>query len=862
MNYGKKSASRKQSRVGSKSRMRKKKIGIGFFKIFLLILVLGVLGVCGAGGVLVKKVIDKAPDITADDVKPSGYTSTIYDSDGNAMQTLVTSGANRIYVTIDEVPESLQKAFVAIEDERFYQHNGIDPKGIVRAAATILTSKGQSAQGASTITQQLIKNNVFPNFIEETKIEKVQRKLQEQYLAIKLEKIMSKEEILENYMNTINLGQNTLGVQSASNRYFGKDVSELTLSESAVIAAITQNPEGYNPLVHPEANEKRRLKVLNNMLEQGYIDEDMYQEAIDDTEDVYKRIQNADAKLSKSKTSYSYFVDELVQQVIQDLQDQLGYSYTQAYSTLYGSGVSVYSTQDRALQKICDNVINDDSNYPMYTRYSIGSYALTITRANGDVENYSKEDFEKYIGDSKKLYYSTDDIKADAKAYRKSLLEEGDTYDQVLTPAKEPQVSFTLMDQETGMVRAIVGGRGKKKSSMSLNRATDTTRQPGSTFKVLSTYAPAVDTGAYSLSDTETDAPYSYSNGRPIKNAYSGYRGTMTLKKAIAISCNIVAVKVLTQITPQVGFDYLQDFGFTTLVESKGGFTDIGQPLALGGITNGVTNLELTAAYAAIANDGVYTAPILYTKILDHDGNVLIDNTPETHKVISPTTAYSLTNAMEDVVKSGTGTPARLSNMTCAGKTGTTSDSKDLWFVGYTPYYTAGIWTGYDDNQQLSSAYTYHKTMWKKIMEQIVEYEHQENKPFDLPSGVKAYSICSETGLLATRTCPHETAYFTSKDAPTKYCSGHYVKPEEDEEEKETEEPDENETETETDNNQNANNNNNTDSGGTNTDNGADSNTNTGDTNTGGNNNTGTNTGGDAGGGGTATDQTGGGTTN
>lgn len=217
---------------------------------------------------------------------------------------------------------------------------------------------------------------------------------------------------------------------------------------------------------------------------------------------------------------------------------------------------------------------------------------------------------------------------------------------------------------------------------------------------------------------------------------------------------------------------------------------------------------------------------------------------------------------MEDVVKSGTGTPARLSNMTCAGKTGTTSDSKDLWFVGYTPYYTAGIWTGYDDNQQLSSAYTYHKTMWKKIMEQIVEYEHQENKPFDLPSGVKAYSICSETGLLATRTCPHETAYFTSKDAPTKYCSGHYVKPEEDEEEKETEEPDENETETETDNNQNANNNNNTDSGGTNTDNGADSNTNTGDTNTGGNNNTGTNTGGDAGGGGTATDQTGGGTTN
>ncbi len=778
MNYGKKSASKKQSRIGSKSRMRKKKIGIGFFKIFLLILVLGVLGVFAAGGMLVKRVIDKAPDITADDVKPSGYTSTIYDSDGDEIQTLVTSGANRIYVTIDEVPEALQKAFIAIEDERFYQHNGIDPKGILRAAATLLTSKGQSAQGASTITQQLIKNNIFPNFTEETRIEKVERKLQEQYLAIKLEKIMDKDQILENYMNTINLGQNTLGVQSAANRYFGKDVSKLTLSESAVIAGITQSPESYNPLTHPEANEKRRAKVLKNMLEQGYIDQEMYQEAIDDTEDVYKRIQTADAKFSKSQTSYSYFVDELVQQVIQDLQDQLGYSYTQAYSTLYGSGVSVYSTQDKALQKICDNVINDDSNYPMYTRYSIGSYALTITRANGEVENYSKEDFEKYLGDSKKLYYSTDDLKADAKAYRKSLLEKGDSYDQVLTSAKEPQASFVLMDQKTGYVKAIVGGRGKKKSSMSLNRATDTTRQPGSTFKVLSTYAPALDTGAYTLNSTERDEPYSYSNGRSIKNAYSGYKGTMTVRKAIAVSCNIIAVKVLTEITPQLGFDYLKDFGFTTLVENENGYTDIGQPLALGGITKGVTNLELTAAYASIANGGVYTAPILYSKILDHDGNVLIDNTPETHKVISESTAYNLTQAMEDVVSSGgTGTPARLSNMTCAGKTGTTSDSKDLWFCGFTPYYTAGIWTGYDDNQQLSSSYIYHKTMWKKIMEQIVDYENQANKDFELPDGVKEYTICTKTGLLATSSCPRQTAYFTEDSAPTKYCSGHYVAP-------------------------------------------------------------------------------------
>ena len=330
----------------------------------------------------------------------------------------------------------------------------------------------------------------------------------------------------------------------------------------------------------------------------------------------------------------------------------------------------------------------------------------------------------------------------------------------------------------------MIGGRGVKEASRTLNRASNTTRQPGSTFKVVSTYAPALDSAGLTLADVQNDAPFNYNGGRPVKNWWgNNYRGLLSLRYGIAQSANIVAVKTLTQISPQLGFDYLQNFGFSTMVEKrveKDGsvVSDIGQPLALGGITDGVTNMELNAAYAAIANQGTYIKPKLYTKIVDHDGNVLIDNTaPESTQVIKESTAWLLTSAMVDVVTSGTGGSVNFGNMAIAGKTGTTSDYKDVWFSGYTPYYTATTWTGYDNNVSMktSAEKNLSKTMWKKVMSRI--HENLEYKSFPMANGIVTASVCSKSGRLPIAgVCDGcvKTEYFAEGTVPTEYCDAHY----------------------------------------------------------------------------------------
>ena len=337
MDYGKQSLNKKKKNISSKKAMKKKRVGVRLFKALLIcVLLIAIVGV-SVVGMFAKRIIDNTPTVTPADVKPSGFTSFVYSEDGTLLEKFVQSGSNRVYRSIDEIPQDLADAFVAIEDERFYEHNGIDLKGILRAAVVGITSGGHFSEGASTLTQQLIKNNVFPDFIyEETFMDRVERKLQEQVLAVQIEQQMSKDEIIEAYMNTINLGQNCLGVQAASKRYFGKDVSELTLSECAVIASITQNPSWYDPVVHPDANAKRRTKVLDNMLEQEYITQEEYDTATADT--VYDRIVQTAAE--EDSSAYSYFNDALIEQVIKDLQTKKGYSETQAYNALYSGGLT------------------------------------------------------------------------------------------------------------------------------------------------------------------------------------------------------------------------------------------------------------------------------------------------------------------------------------------------------------------------------------------------------------------------------------------------------------------------------------------------------------------------------------------
>lgn len=795
MNFGYKETMTKQKDLVSVQKKVMSKSLVSVLKIFLYIMLLLILTIGFLLLGIVHGIIKSAPSIDDVSIVPSSYSTTVFDANNKEIAKLITSGSNRIKVSLDQVPTHLRWAFVDTEDARFYDHNGIDIQGIGRAAFIAATTL-HASEGASTITQQVLKNNVFTDWTSENSfMSSLKRKIQEQYLAVQLEKVTSKETILETYLNTINLGANTLGVQAASLRYFNKDVSKITISEAGVIAAITSSPEVYNPITNPEKNAKKREKVLSNMRDANHITQKEYDEAMAD--DVYARIQKVNNKLEKKNDKvYSYFVDEVVKQVMDDLQKTKGYTYNQAYNAVYSGGLKIYTTQDSQIQKICDNELSNEENYPYPISYSI-NWAWSVQNPDGTVDNFDESDILNYhknsLGESKfKLIFSSKDIaKQCVKDYKKHLkkkyykkgLKEEDGYTQyeTLYYNPQPQASFTVMDQTTGYVKAIVGGRGKKNVSLSLNRATNSKRQPGSTFKVLSTYAPAIDTMGYTLTTTIVDEPYSYSSGRPVENWNHTYKGTVTVKQAIAQSMNVCAVKTLTAITPQLGYDYLLNFGITTLVDNRvekdGSISsDINQPLALGGITDGVTNLEMTAAYASIANTGKYTKPVFYSQVIDSNGRIILDNTtPNTKTILKDSTAYLLTQAMISVVKEGTGTPCQLANgMPSAGKTGTTSSAYDLWFCGYTPYLTASIWTGYDENTALTGSQNYHEKIWAKVMNQINEVKKYKAKDFATGESVKKYTICDSSGKVAIKgVCPKtHKEYFVKGSEPDK-CSWH-----------------------------------------------------------------------------------------
>ncbi len=792
MNFGRDSIEKEIDSADSKRTKYLSKTVLTVVKVCLVIcLFAGVFGTTVAIGAA-KSIIDNAPEIDMASIVPSGYATTVYDAAGNLTETLVTSGSNREDATWDEIPEDLINAFVAIEDARFWTHNGIDLRSIMRAAVGLFT--GDNAGGGSTITQQLIKNNVFNGGMETTMGEKLERKLQEQYLAVMLTRSMDRKQILTNYLNTINLGNNTLGVKVAARRYFNKELSDLTLSECAVIAGITQNPSRLNPITGAEANAERREIILQNMYDQGYITKTQQLEALADP--VYERIQDVDTALKETSTPYSYFTDELISQVTKSLTEELGYTETQAQNLLYSGGLKIYTTQDPRIQAIVDEEISNPANYTA-ARYSL-EYRLSVTNADGETSNYSERNInswhENVLHDSfDGLYNSEDALRSDIKSYKAWLLTEGDTViGESTTITLEPQASFVIMDQRTGEVKAISGGRGEKTASLTLNRATDTKRQPGSAFKVITAFAPAIDACGATLGTVYYDGPYTVGN-KTFNNWYSsGYLGYSTIRDGIVYSMNIVAVRCLMEtVTPELGIEYAKKFGITTLTD-----TDCNAALALGGITDGVTNLELTGAYAAIANGGVYNEPIFFTKIYDHDGKLLIDKTPESHRVLRESTAFLLTDAMKDSMinshkwaSSGynvgsTSTRSKLDYMSCAGKSGTTSNNNDVWFVGFTPYYTAGVWGGCDNNQKLTSqngGTSFHKDIWKAIMTRV--HEGLADPGFAVPDNVTTAEICRKSGKLGVSgLCTGDprgnaiyTEYFDVTTVPQETCDKHVI---------------------------------------------------------------------------------------
>ena len=628
---------------------------------------------------------------------------------------------NRVWASIDEIPLQLQKAFIAVEDARFPYHNGVDWIRTIGATLNYVVQFRDNFGGGSTITQQLIKNLTGEN---ETS---VKRKMQEVMRALELEKTYSKEEILEMYLNTIYFGQGAYGVKTAAYVYFNKELSELTLAECASIAGMTKNPYKYDLYRFPHYNAERRATVLGQMVKEEYITEEEKNAAL------AEEVKATRGYGGESSGYQSYFADALIEQVIKDLMEKKGYSETTAKLLLYGGGLRISSTIDVNIQDTMDAVFQDTENFPG----TIG--------ADG---NY-------------------------------------------------PEASMVLMNPYNGKVLALYGGRGDKEGDLILNRATKTTRPAGSVIKPLSVYAPGFEYGYILPTTVVDDAPKDFTireTGWP-KNENQRYSGRCTILNGMAQSYTTVAVDVLQQLGVRTAFDFLRDhFGVTTLVESrvktyKDGSTavlsDLGlSPLALGGLTDGMTVLELTAAYSAFVNDGKYIEPLMYTRVTDSYGNILLDNsTPVVTIAMEERTRDYMIQMLTNVVTAGTGRSAALSGIEVGGKTGTTSDDKDRWFAGVTPYYTGVCWFGYDTPQTLTG-YSSNPALylWRQVMSQI--HEDLESVSFEYCTEMVKVSYCQDSGLLPCDACYKDergsrvkTAWLAPEDVPTETCNCHVFVP-------------------------------------------------------------------------------------
>lgn len=791
MNYSENGVKKKAEALRCRSVRISKKVQVLFLRLGFLLLIGAFFYMSYLGYRYMHSMIDEVPNVKTIELVPTGKPTLILDDSGETVRTLTADDINRSYTMLDQMPRNLQNAFIAIEDSSFRSHEGIDSVGTLKAFVTGLTNGGNFSQSSTTITQQLLKNQVLTGGEEHDFASRFKRKFKELYMALSLENRYSKDEILEYYLNTIALGQNTLGVEAASMRYFNKHVSDLTLSECATLAAIAKNPVSYNPINHAARNRNRELLVLTAMQEQGLITSEEYEKAIEDN--VQVRVQRYNEEYVKDKNPTSFFTDALILSVIEDLKKELGYTDTQAANAIYTGGLVIKSTQDTNMQIVCDKELNNPKNYPSNVKYQL-NYQLTIEHTNGILESFNFSDMKKWYEENNKPIKSYFKSERQAHAviapFRHHVVTKQDTViAESIRTIIEPQCSFVLMDQTTGEIKALVGGRGEKEESLCYNRATAATRQPGSTMSVLSAYLPALDTSGITLGNVYDDTKYNYPNTeQPVNNIYKDtYHGLTTERDAIKNSINVVAVKTLDQVTPHVGYSYLLNLGFTTLVDGYSddtghSYTDISLPLALGQLTKGVTNHELTGAFATIANGGVYHQPHLYTTIKDKDDNTLIDHTMSTSKrVMKESTAWLLTDTMREEVAEFDSGSVKFGNsdMVIAGKSGITTDNNDLWFVGYTPYLSAGIWCGFDGNRSQKNG-NYHKLIWKNIMEKI-NSRYETKNSFPAPEGIISATICTKCGKLAIDNLCEDAVggsckrveFFTESTVPTDSCDCH-----------------------------------------------------------------------------------------
>lgn len=643
--------------------------------VLSLILIISILGIFAGGIAFYNEKLGFIDNFNTDDFSLDRNSFIYYtDKNGDDVEYAQIQGnVNRIWANYDDISDYLAKAIVAIEDERFYQHHGFDFKRLMGATFNYIV-KGENSYGGSTITQQWVKN------VTGDKKATPARKIREIIRAIKVEDELSKQEILELYLNTIYLGEGCYGVQAASHTYFNKSASELNLAESACIAGITQNPAEYDPFINPGQNKEKQETVLRKMFELGDITEDEYNEAVD-FELVFSDGDSSDDD-GFDRIS-SYYEEAVIQEVLEDLQTEKGYNENYAAKLVYSGGLQIYSTLDIDIQKAIDDVYTNDDNFSSSSAYE-----------------------------------------------------------------EQPQSAIVIMDPYTGEIKGLYGGRGEKTANLTLNRATQTLRQPGSSIKPIAVYGPAVEEGIVGPGTYVTDKKITI-NGWTPHNFDNRYHGSMTIKYALAQSYNIPAVLTLQNLGINKSYEYMtKKLHFTTLVDSRDGQTDKTLPsLALGGLTDGVSVKEMCAAYCTFANEGIYTTPHTYTKVLDYDGNVILEKKVNTNAAFSKETASVMTNMMRSVVTSGTGTAANLyCGIPAAGKTGTSELTNDLWFCGYTPYYCGAVWYGFDEPKDLSgfTSGAISANLWRKVMDQI--HVNLEYKDFETLSGINYYENIAMDG--------------------------------------------------------------------------------------------------------------------
>lgn len=634
-------------------------------------------------------------------------TSFVYntDAEGKVKEHVRLHGTeNRVWVDLAGIPTNMRNAVIAVEDERFMTHKGVDWQRTLAAGANLFNSSSTSTFGASTITQQLIKNRTGEDDIS------LNRKITEIFKALNLETRFSKDEILESYLNVIALGNGCNGVQAAANTYFGKNVKDLTLAECASIAGITQNPSKFNPLRNRENNKKRQETVLYMMKQNGLIDESEYQAAMSE-----KLVFKQKEKTKTAVPIWDYYVDLIIEDVIADMANEKGLTRQAATDTVFGGGLKIYSAVDTKMQGILEDV---------------------------------------FYNNNKKL------------------------------PKDKTLQCATIVVDYKGRVLGTIGGRGAKPINRSLNRSTQSRRQPGSSIKPLSAYAPGIE---YNF--LEWSSPFSNQMlhikgvGDWPKNSNRTYSNRMLVQNAIQISSNCVAARVVQLITPQRSFDFLtNNLGFTSVekpgVDEKTGKAlknDVNlSALATGGMTYGVTVREMSAGYAIFGNGGKYYKPYTYYKITDsiNEKEAIIDNiAKEPIQAVSEGTSSEMNKLLQTVVKpGGTARTAGVSGFTIFGKTGTTSDNKDRWFVGGTPLCVAAVWVGYDEPASISSSSNPCVPVWNEIMGRY--HKGMAKKDFSYP-GITTKKYCTVTGGLAQNYC-YSTAvgWFKRKGGAVKKCNG------------------------------------------------------------------------------------------